>query len=99
MFNEKWLVNIINDIEWYMDDREDGKVDDDICDHQIWLNLRAAVREEYRSRNFSKPSRYNMVDSLPYLLSIFYSGKVSLQKRTPKARIKFSLCCMIFTRR
>lgn len=62
VFNEKWLVNIINDIKWYLDDRENGKIDDDDCDHQLWLNLREAVREEYRSRNFSKPSRYNMVD-------------------------------------
>jgi len=62
VFNEKWLVNIINDIQWYLDDRENGKIDDGDCDHQIWLNLREAVREEYRSRNFSKPSRYNMVD-------------------------------------
>lgn len=62
VFNEKWLVNIINDIQWYLDDRKNGKIDDDDCDHQIWLNLRETVREEYRSRNFSKPSRYNMVD-------------------------------------
>lgn len=49
VFNEKWLVNIINDIKWYLDDRTNGKIDDDDCDCQIWLNLRKAVRDEYRS--------------------------------------------------
>lgn len=63
IFNQEWLVNLLNDIKWYEDDRENGLCADDDSDYRSWISFRDVVRDEYKNRNFPNPRRFNMVDS------------------------------------
>jgi len=58
LLNEKWMVNLLRDVQDYEKDRENGLIHDADYDLESWLKLKAALRNEFKSRNFERDLRY-----------------------------------------
>ena len=62
LYNQKWLINNLRDIDGYIDDRRKWRNKeykyDDICDYSSWLNLKQRLIDEYESRRFEEPLSY-----------------------------------------
>jgi len=56
--NEKWLINYLEDCKRYEDDRANGLIHDRDDNHDDWLELRAALREEYKKRGYPQDHKY-----------------------------------------
>jgi len=52
--NEKWLLNFLDDFNRYEEDRKHGLIHDDGCDYDSWIELKAALREEYKKRGYAE---------------------------------------------
>ena len=59
LFNQKWLINSLRDVDGYIDDRRKWRNKeykyDDICDYSSWLNLKQSLIDEYESREYEEP--------------------------------------------
>ena len=62
LLNEKWLVNLLNDLKWYEEDRRNGMICDADYDLSTWMNLKAALRNEYESRGFKRSLEYHQLE-------------------------------------
>ena len=62
MLNEKWLINLLEDIKSYEEDKVRGWIHDDDCDYSDWMSLKATLRDEYISRNFEHDLFYHGLD-------------------------------------
>ena len=63
LLNEKWLVNLLESIKNYEDDRgHNRRICDDACDYQSWMQLKAALRGEYQNRHFGHGLDYYELD-------------------------------------
>ena len=62
LYNQKWLVNNLRDIDGYIDDRRKWRNKeykyDDVCDYSSWLNLKQRLIDEYESRKYEEPLAY-----------------------------------------
>jgi len=47
LLNQKWLINLLEDIKGYEKDRVDGYIHDSAYDYDEWIKLRIALKEEY----------------------------------------------------
>lgn len=47
LLNQKWLINLLEDIKDYEKDRADGRIHDSACDYDEWTKLRIILKEEY----------------------------------------------------
>ena len=47
LLNQKWLVNLLEDMKGYEKDRANGRIHDSACDYDEWTKLRIALKEEY----------------------------------------------------
>jgi len=50
--NEKWLKNFLDDCKRYEEDRKHGLIHDAGCDYDSWMELKAALHEEYQKRGY-----------------------------------------------
>ena len=62
ILDEKWLVNLLQDLKRYEGDRESKWVQDHDCDYQHWMKLKAVLREEYKKRGFERDLRHHGLD-------------------------------------
>jgi hypothetical protein len=66
LYNEKWLLNNLRDINDYEKQRKNwnpeyGKYDDDF-DYEDWMNLKEALLNKYAKGNFEQPVQFHGIE-------------------------------------